>query len=568
MAEHDFRKCVGSVVGAAFGDALGWPHEQRASAVRDTPGRLGFYNWEKRSGGRFQPHTEQIAAGSYSDDTQLLLAVARARLSGGRWWEKLATVELPFWTMYERGGGGATLRAARAHLKGIFPWESSQAERTKYFNAGGNGVAMRILPHVIVGDDFPDVAKAVLADGVITHGHPRALVGALCYAFGLSQAFRSRGTLPYGGLLRECIDGIDEWARLPDISEYWPTWHSSAESIEGFSLDWDGAVFELYEALKLALRGLDAGALANDDEILERLGCFNRKVNGAGTVAAAASLFLVSKHAASPMEAVSRAALAEGADTDTIASMCGGLAGAFAGVEWFGSRFSGVQDLLYLDTIGNLLARHDRNSPYDPYRGPFDTKAADRLLNELRQGRAVIDLPIGGDVQVSVHDGVSPTGRNVTAQSWKLESPEGQTFYIKKVVKGGTKVPAREQPIRDQPRLPALDYSSPSSVSRVTILVRDLPRAKDFYVQCLNLRATDETPRMLRLGPSLWLRQAEDKELVGGASLYIDVLDLEACYRKVRETPALRVSKITTKGGKAAFACQDFDGHRLEVFQS
>ena len=135
------QRYVGAIVGGAFGDALGWPHEQRATPAL-ARGKLGLESWLKRSGGRFQPHTEMLAPGAYSDDTQLVLAVARARLSGNKWWQRLAETELPFWLFYERGGGGATLRAARSLLRGILPWEGKALDREKYFAAGGNGAAM------------------------------------------------------------------------------------------------------------------------------------------------------------------------------------------------------------------------------------------------------------------------------------------------------------------------------------------------------------------------------------------------------------------------------------------
>lgn len=86
-------------------------------------------------------------AGEYSDDTQLLLAVARACLAGNQWLEHLRVVELPFWPTYQRGGGRAALTACRAWQDSSPPWASTKA--ASYFAAGANGAAMRIAPHVL-----------------------------------------------------------------------------------------------------------------------------------------------------------------------------------------------------------------------------------------------------------------------------------------------------------------------------------------------------------------------------------------------------------------------------------
>lgn len=67
-------------------------------------------------------------------------------------------------------------------------------KKSAFFNAGGNGVAMRVLPHAIMGYklDFGYTAHNILLDGIATHGHPLALVGALAYGYALWYALRQR----------------------------------------------------------------------------------------------------------------------------------------------------------------------------------------------------------------------------------------------------------------------------------------------------------------------------------------------------------------------------------------
>lgn len=107
QAVLNLERVTSAYLGAAVGDALGWPFEGRARILPSKGEWKGaFLTWEKKSGSRFHPYQEQVGAGEYSDDTQLILALTRSRLKTKKWWIDFAQTELPFWTCYERGGGG------------------------------------------------------------------------------------------------------------------------------------------------------------------------------------------------------------------------------------------------------------------------------------------------------------------------------------------------------------------------------------------------------------------------------------------------------------------------------
>jgi ADP-ribosylglycohydrolase len=98
----------GALFGAAVGDALGWPIEgpsRRVGGTARVQPRLAFAEWTRREGGAWAAHEEEIAPGSYSDDTQLILSLTRS-LAREDWYQHLTRFELPFWLMYQRGGGG------------------------------------------------------------------------------------------------------------------------------------------------------------------------------------------------------------------------------------------------------------------------------------------------------------------------------------------------------------------------------------------------------------------------------------------------------------------------------
>lgn len=217
------NKAVGAMLGAACGDALGWPNERVGRSYKDESKPQGplleFTKWTRRSGGRYYPHDEIIDAGSYSDDTQLILCLSRSLRCGPRWWDRFSRIELPFWALYERGGGGATKRSVDAWTDGVPPWSDKRTSNDvkRYFEAGGNGVAMRILPHVLFNTDISDfapLARNIMLDGIVTHGHPRALVGALAYGYALWKSIRRTEQLGFGEMVEDLLGNASEWETI------------------------------------------------------------------------------------------------------------------------------------------------------------------------------------------------------------------------------------------------------------------------------------------------------------------------------------------------------------------
>ena len=111
-------KYKGSIKLSAIGDALGWitEFEKNTLSLKEKFGteRIDkFYSWKKPVGGRFYGFIDNINAGSYSDDTQLLLAVARSiKKDGSLDHNYFAKIELPNWLDYARGGGRTVKTAA------------------------------------------------------------------------------------------------------------------------------------------------------------------------------------------------------------------------------------------------------------------------------------------------------------------------------------------------------------------------------------------------------------------------------------------------------------------------
>lgn len=435
-------KAEGAFLALASGDALGWPQElprNRRGSSANQSARVEFTQWRRRSGGRFQPHEEVIHAGDYSDDTQLTLAVARARTShGSDWWKAFTHAELPLWLLYERGGGGATKRAANAWTNGMPPWKSDKKVAVRrYFEAGGNGVAMRVLPHALFfagGGEPASLMHDVVLDGSATHGHPRALVGAAAFAYAAWSLARKSSTLQFGELLDTLIDGESVWGECPKPNGRRSSWFEAADrSAGGYELIWNRTVKEMRGLLEDARKGVQAGALADDHNVLEDLGCFG-SAKGAGTISAAAAAYLAARHAAQPVQGVLRAAFEKGADTDTLAAMTGGLLGCLAGIDWLPTPWLHVQDANYLRGMARKVALGPEKAKHNPV--DLSPPSPRSILADLeRKGK--IQVALGEFKQAQVTELPSPKSlsASTSVRAWRLKTAEGQTIYVTKARK-------------------------------------------------------------------------------------------------------------------------------------
>ncbi len=437
---QQLARAEGAFLALAAGDALGWPQEMPRNTLTHSGScsrQLEFQNWTRRSGGHYRAHEEIIRAGDYSDDTQLTLAIARSRTEhGSAWWKAFTRIELPFWLLYERGGGGATRRAAKAWERGLPPWKSTgRKDIIRYFEAGGNGVAMRVLPHALFlsGEKDPTVLICdVMRDGSATHGHPRALIGASVYAYAAWSLARMNGTLRYGELLDVLMDGASVWSAHPSRDGE-STWFVAANaSTKGqYERLWQRTRREMEELLAKARRGVLDGALADDHAVLKELGCFGQ-FKGAGTISAAAAVYLVARYAAQPVQGVLRAAFEKGADTDTLAAMTGGLMGCHSGTDWLPAYWLEVQDAQYLRSMARRIASGPEGaheSPVHPLPNPRS------IFSELVHVDGSQEMDIGGAMHVKATHQPAPKSiaKSIVVRAWRLTTSDGQTMYLKKV---------------------------------------------------------------------------------------------------------------------------------------
>lgn len=535
----------GVFLGAAVGDALGWPQEQNSGIVGGHKNATisptaDFRAWDRYGGSHYQKYIEPVAAGGYSDDTQLVLATARAVL-GPDWFTTLTDTELPLFLLYQRGAGGATLRACRAWASGAPPWRGGATQKARksqeqYFSAGGNGVAMRIAPHVIVGvpNSPRDLVARVVRDGVTTHGHPRALVGAAAYAIALRVLLTTDGTLEYGELAAR-VEADDSW-QIPEIafSALPDEWVKAAtQQQEDLISWWTTAVHETRELLARTETGMRSGILGNDGGMLDALGCFDKRVNGAGTVTAAGAIYLASRNAPRPQSGLMRAAFLQGADTDTLASMTAALLGALHGPDWLKPLSSQVQDHEYITHLADrcsslaLGQMPTTSSTTKPVRQDDLRSFRDNLETAEHPPKS---LP-GGRLIESTHSAALESSTRASASRWLLDIG-GQTMVVD-LVNRNLAARSTTQPASDS----QAGATTPASVRRISIIASNLEAIERFYgPKGLGLSVTrpnarealvDRTYRFMR--PS-----ADTATATTGVYLEVQVNDLAAALGRLR----------------------------------
>ncbi|WP_157681301.1 ADP-ribosylglycohydrolase family protein [Mycobacterium sp. JS623] len=342
-----------SALWAAWADALGFISE--LTDERGLRRRLGKHGpqlalpveWRRRVGGRFGAEAV-LPAGCYSDDTQLRLAVGRAVTGSGFDVEAFARVELAVWPSYALGGGHSSKAAARNLAKPDAAWFANFYDG--WTNGGGNGVSMRIQPHVWAAADPAGHALYlgdVLVDAVTTHGHPRALVGAILHAAALGETLAT-GTVPGPGrwpsLLSRTMSAVQLIDRYPEINGIWrPSWESQV----GMSLAeaWADVSTECEKMLELAADALGVDAHGHGDatdldalaasyvNLVHGLGLKNEEIRGSGLHTVVAALALSAAVGPDVRAAAVTAARAIGTDTDTIATMAAAVSGAADGAD-------------------------------------------------------------------------------------------------------------------------------------------------------------------------------------------------------------------------------------------
>ena len=187
----------GAMLGLAVGDALGWPVEfMSLDAIRERHGPERLFDLVPCGSHR---------AGTFTDDTQMSLAIARAILSQGRDAEAAFITEVAnefvAWSRSPENNRapGRTCMAACRELARDLAWRAPGRNDSK-----GCGTAMRTAPIGLAWHGDEDrIARMAAETSALTHGHPAAIAGGVATALLVHWALDA---VEPPGMLRRLVD--------------------------------------------------------------------------------------------------------------------------------------------------------------------------------------------------------------------------------------------------------------------------------------------------------------------------------------------------------------------------
>lgn len=348
----------GAMLLSSAGDALGWPTEfVKAPNGHKPPFELpvrDFVEWKKLVGGKWWGYEEKIAPGEYSDDTQLALAVARCITEEGQFEpERFAYEELPLWLQYERGGGKSVKTAARKLIGKNASWLRNFYKQgdLNYKNAGANGAAMRNLPIALVGvGDELRIIKDSFLNTIITHGHPRAIIGAVLFGLAVNYALMASADLTTESFVEYLRSEIKQIGRAVANDDRVTTWIRQWESDGHREESLFKRLFnQTQQEASQYLDGILQYMHSDPRTYYTFVGALSPATKGSGLGTVCAALYLFLKYLDRPEDALIIAVNMFGSDTDTIGVFLGALLGAYHGMSAMPARLlDRVQDREYL----------------------------------------------------------------------------------------------------------------------------------------------------------------------------------------------------------------------------
>ena len=284
----------GCIVGLAVGDALGFPCEFRTraqilaafgpSGVTDFVGILDAA-WPKWPAILSRPHPP----GTFSDDTQMSIALAEGLLDGERGnldivMQRVAA-RFVAWSHADnnnRAPGNACMTGCTNVERGM-PWSVAGVADSK-----GCGAAMRVAPiGLLYADDHERLLEVARASALITHRHDAGIEGAAAAALLVALALSKRTPEQmYDALVKECAPRSKDFAAcLERFAKHCDSPPEIALSKEGIGEGWvaEEAVLSALYCLWQRPDDFAAAVLlgANTDGDSDSIACIAGSIAGA-----------------------------------------------------------------------------------------------------------------------------------------------------------------------------------------------------------------------------------------------------------------------------------------------
>jgi ADP-ribosylglycohydrolase len=368
------EKFQGALLLSAIGDALGWPTEfLKAPNGHRLPFKLpihDFVGWHKLVGGKWWGYDQYIEPGMYSDDTQLALAIARSITDKGEFdTERFAYEELPLWLQYEQGGGRSVKTAARKLVGKNASWLNNfyRQDKLDYREAGANGAAMRNLPIALSNvANEPKMIIDSFLNTIVTHGHPRAILGTIVFALAVNYAL-TRQQITVEDMQQYLHDQLSHIGKIIATDDRIGSWiYQWNKSTQGTKTPFKQVFRNTYHELLGFLKAIQSHFSNDDMAYYAFVGALNPETKGSGLSTVCCALYLFLKYLTEPVKALTVAANMYGSDTDTIAVFLGALLGAYHGLSAIPKQWQEqVQDHDYIiETATRLhsIAAHEQQN--------------------------------------------------------------------------------------------------------------------------------------------------------------------------------------------------------------
>jgi ADP-ribosylglycohydrolase len=316
------------MLGLAIGDALGHPTTFLSSlaAIRERWGPHGVTTFVAAG---------KHPAGTFTDDTQMAIALARALVrTGPHHFDATLTAfaeELVAWSRspLNNRAPSATCIAACRHLARGVSWRDAGVKGSK-----GASSATRVVPvGLMFHDDNAGLVRLAAAQSAVTHAHPTAVCASVAAAAAVAWATRGGDVTEIFAHCRRVVSSIPSELLVEVGCTPGVVAHIGAHEM----LD------ALARAESLASQEIDDPcALFGDARV--------------GEEAVACALWCVVRAGASFREAVLRAANSSGS-SDMIAALAGAVAGAMVGTSGIDPTWATtVERAAVLRTLADALA--------------------------------------------------------------------------------------------------------------------------------------------------------------------------------------------------------------------
>ena len=294
----DSGQYIGSLIGQALGDAIGFPVEGQTRAV------CSDYVRELIEEGPGLEARPGFVSGQYSDDTQLARELilsfnSRKRFDPVDYAARIADI---FSRGRVVGGGLSTLEAATRLARGV-PWDQAGTPSP----SAGNGSAMRAGPiGLMYFADMKSLVNAAHDQSIITHKDLRWSAGSVAVAGAVALALEQKE--------------IDHVNFLTEIAKLCALVDPAAQAVFTSLIDW--VALEPDEALtSIVLAGYAMGSIESWQGLTPFV---------TGSVLWSLYSFLHSPR--SYLDTLATA-IGVGGDVDTTAAMAGAISGAYLGID-------------------------------------------------------------------------------------------------------------------------------------------------------------------------------------------------------------------------------------------